>query len=91
MLYINGATAFDCLLISCLTALVSSLASLAIAVAVLKLGIANSFANDLGFVIGANNILATAATISFAVLSFGAVPSVILRKNRLAVNGLGNI
>lgn len=91
VLYINGATAFDCLLISCLTALVSSLASLAIAVAVLKLGIANSFANDLGFVIGANNILATAATISFAVLSFGAVPSVILRKNRLAVNGLGNI
>ncbi len=88
VLYINGATSSDCLLISCLTALVSSIAALALAAAVLKFGIANSFANELGFVIGMNNVLATVATIAFAVLSFGAVPSVILHKKRLALNSI---
>lgn len=88
VLYINGATSADCLIISCLTALVSSIIALALAAAVLKLGIANSFANELGFVIGANNVFATAAVIAFAVLSFGVVPSVILRKKRLAVSSI---
>ncbi len=87
-LYLSGATSLDCLMISCLTALVSSIAALALAAAVLKIGIANSFANELGFVIGANNVFATAAVIAFAVLSFGAVPSVILRKKRLAANSI---
>lgn len=88
VLYINGATSADCLMISCLTALVSSIIALALAAAVLKLGIANSFANELGFVIGVNNVFATAAVIVFAVAAFGVVPSVILRKKRLAVNSI---
>ncbi len=88
VLYLGGATSADCLLISCLTALVSSIIALALAAAVLKLGIANSFANELGFVIGVNNVFATAAVIAFAVVSFGIVPSVILRKKRLAANSI---
>ena len=82
VLYINGATSADCLMVSCLTALLSSIIALALAAAVLKLGIANSFANDLGFVIGANNVFATAAVIAFAVAAFAVIPAIVISRKK---------
>ncbi len=80
VLYINGATSADCLMISCLTALLSSIIALALAAAVLKIGIANSFANDLGFVMGMNNVFATAAVIAFAVAAFAVIPAIVISR-----------
>lgn len=85
ILYIVGAKSSDCIIISCVTAFISSVISLAIALLVLILGIANSFANELGFVWGANNVVAVAATVVFTIISFGVIPSGILRKKRFTI------
>lgn len=82
LLYINGATTKDCVIISCVTALISSVVALVIALLVLFLGIVNSFANDLGFVWGLNNLVAIAATVIFITLSFGIIPGMILSRKK---------
>lgn len=82
VLYINGATPFDSLIISCVTAGISSVIAVMIALPLMFFGVANSFANDLGFVWGANNILAIIATVAFTLVSFSIIPAVVIYRKR---------
>lgn len=82
VLYITGATPFDCVKISCATAFISSAIATAAALALMKLGIADSFANETGFTWGMNNTVATICTVVFAIAAFAVIPMIVISRKK---------
>ncbi len=82
VLYITGASPLDCVKISCVTAFISSAIAAAAALALMKLGIADSFANETGFTWGMNNTAATICTVVFAIAAFAVIPAIVISRKK---------
>lgn len=82
VLYITGASPFDCVKISCVTAFTSSAIAATAALALMKLGIADTFANETGFTWGMNNTVTTICTVVFAIAAFAVIPAIVISRKK---------
>lgn len=82
VLYITGASPLDCVKISCVTAFISSAIAAAAALTLMKLGIADTFANETGFTWGLNNTVATVCTVVFAIAAFAVIPAIVISRKK---------
>lgn len=76
--YICGAKWRDCLKISLVNSAVTSFVSLVLSIGIIKIGILDKFANDIGFVFRANNGIFTALLLLIMIGSSAIVPAIML-------------